>query len=301
MQWFMTMKVLVLVNPDSHRIRRDRGVLHLIEKKLKELEVDHELEMIKDFSEFSLRAQRAKDLEFSMVAVVGGDGTLRAVAKGLLQSKLPMAVIPVGISNVFARALGLPLEVEDALLNLKAGVKFPVDIGIANGEPFLLMLGAGLDAMAVYETKQWMKDMMGKGAYLIAGVKGYPSFHSRPIRVFLEDTGEKLAGYEVVVSNVPLYGGNFVMCPRARYNDGVLDVCIFRGFGIFNYSRYLWGVLRGRHIGYPDVVMRQAKRIKLIGEGVPCHVDSDPFGKLPVEISVMHSSLEIIVPRKKQM
>lgn len=295
------MRILVLVNPNSHVIRKAQGVLKFTERKLKDLKVDFEIDVPSQFKEFSERAREAKERGFDIVAVAGGDGTLREVASGLIENKLPMGVIPLGISNVFAQSLNIPTKIGEALETLKSGVPKSIDVGLANGNTFLLMLGAGLDAMAVFETKQWMKDIMGKGAYLLAGAKAYPSFRSKPIRVFLDDGKERIAGYEVVISNVPLYGGKFVMCPNARWDDGFLDVCIFRGLGFFNYSRYVWGVVRGKHTAYPDVIMRQAKKVRLVGSNVPCHIDSDPFGTLPVEVAILRSSLKVIVPHDRSI
>jgi len=290
------MKTLVLVNPNSHRIRKSKEALKFIEKNLQALGLDFEIQIHTLFEELSREAREAKNRGFDLVAVGGGDGTLREVASGLVNNGIPMGVIPLGISNVFARSLGIPIKIEDALRTLKEGVPKSIDVGFANKSVFLLMLGAGLDAMAVLKTKQWMKDIMGKGAYLLAGVRGYPTFESRPIEVILDEGREKLKGYEVVISNVPLYGGKFVMSPHAHWDDGLLDVCVFRGYGLFNYSRYVWGVIRGRHTNYPDVVTRQARKIQLLGDNVPCHIDSDPFGSLPVDVSVLPASLKVIVP-----
>ena len=79
----------------------------------------------------------------------GGDGTISAAAAVAYERKIPLAVLPAGTMNLFARSLSIPLKLEDALAALATGEVKQVDIATANGRPFIHQFSAGIHAKMV--------------------------------------------------------------------------------------------------------------------------------------------------------
>ena len=71
------------------------------------------------------------------VAVVGGgDGTLVSAIPGLIESKLPLGILPLGTFNELARTLRIPPRVEDACILLESGATQAIDVGVVNGKHY---------------------------------------------------------------------------------------------------------------------------------------------------------------------
>ena len=108
----------------------------------------------------------------TIVAAVGGDGTVRDVAAGLAGSATPLAIIPNGTANVLASDLGIPMRPADAADLLREGAyTAPLDLGDVNGEPFVLNVGAGYAARLILDTPHSWKRRVGFFAYLPAAVR----------------------------------------------------------------------------------------------------------------------------------
>jgi YegS/Rv2252/BmrU family lipid kinase len=230
-----------------------------------------------------------------IILAAGGDGTINEIVNAVVGGNVKMGIIPLGISNVFARSLNLPLEITKSVEVVLKGTVRKVDVGKTDSRLFVLMTGAGLDAYAVHRANLKLKKWLGKWVYGFAGFVHYPEYTHREIKVFI-DGYERSRGFHVIVANSPLYGGSYRIAPDAKLDDGFLDVCIFTKKGPLHDLRYVYGVITGTHFKFPDVKVLKAKKIRLEGEEVPYHLDSEPIGKLPVDIEVIPKALDVIVP-----
>src|SRR5215510_13353887 len=104
---------------------------------------------------------------YSVVAAAGGDGTVSDVAEGLIGSKTPLGIIPVGTANVFAHELGLPLNLDGACELLARGhATTSVDAMRVGEKFFVLQIGIGIDALMIRDTERQHKRRFGRAAYL---------------------------------------------------------------------------------------------------------------------------------------
>ena len=178
-----------------------------------------------------------------MVVAAGGDGTVRACAHALAGSQVPLAIVPLGTANLAARALGVPPGTGGALATAFGGHERRIDLAAARlagaaGRAdaartltFAAMAGIGLDAEVVAATPRLLKRRAGWLAYAAAGAAHLPG-RGEWFTVRLDD-GEPLARRArcVVVGNAGLLPGGFALLPRARLDDGVLDVGILAPVG----------------------------------------------------------------------
>lgn len=172
---------------------------------------------------------------FDAVIGAGGDGTIHEVVGGLKGTETPLGILPWGTGNVFAREMGLPRRVKALCKVIRQGRRVSLDLGLADGRPFLLMASAGLDAYALGQMRGFEgKRLWGMGAYVLAGLDAFVRYPNPDIKVVFDD-GRKDTGSFVLVSNTRLYGAYFVFQPSSDPTDGLLDVFVFRDSGRWKF------------------------------------------------------------------
>lgn len=289
------MKIFVIFNPASHKAKKKNDEFL---KALDLLGERNDLVLLETSKPGDGKAltERAVREGADIVVAAGGDGTLHEVVNGAAGTEAVVAVLPLGITNVFALDAKIPINIIEAARLILEGKPRAVDLGKADGEYFILMLGAGLDAYAVHKLNLKAKKALGRGSYILSGFTNYLSYKPSEIRVLLKDLDLDLQGYHVIIANTASYGGRFKISPEARWDDGLLDICVFQKRGPYNDFRYFLGVLNSRHSKYPDVVIVKSSDIHLEGDGVYYHLDSEPVGILPIHVKAVHGAVKIILP-----
>lgn len=251
-------------------------------------------------------ASEAAAAGVAAVFVLGGDGTLREAAAGLLAvepeggppARGPaLGVLPGGTTNVLAHSLGLPPDPVAAARAHDGSARRPFDVGLCGDTPFLLMVSAGLDAHAVARVAPALKRRLGKFGLAITGIREWWRYGFPPIAVTAD--GEAIPPVTfAAVCNIPHYGGPFAMAPAARWDDGRLDLVVHRGTGRWSNLRFDLAVARGRHLDRPDAAARTAREVVLDGPpGLCLQVDGDPCPEpLPATVRVVPGCLPVLVP-----
>jgi len=263
-----------------------------------------------------------------MVVAAGGDGTVRACAHALAGTQVPLAIVPLGTANLAARALGVPPGTGGALATAFGGHERRIDLAAArladatgpadatvpadNAEPadtagsvdaagmltFAAMAGIGLDAEVVAATPRLLKRRAGWLAYAAAGAAHLPG-RGEWFTVRLDD-GEPLARRArcVVVGNAGLLPGGFALLPRARLDDGVLDVGILAPVGPAGWVRVARHVVTGGGRDGPQLETHRARRIEILAETpLPREVDGEVIAPgRSLTVTLLRRSLTVRVP-----
>jgi diacylglycerol kinase family enzyme len=185
-------------------------------------------------------AQAARQAGVSTVVAAGGDGTVRAVAAGLVGQGVPMGVVPLGTANLLARNLKLPvLSAREALEVALTGRRRQIDVGrlsawgdggglVLDNEPFLVISGLGFDAALVSGADSALKRRLGWPAYFVSG---FNHLADRPIRVSVTadaDTDGAVTrrhdARSVMFGNCGLLPAGLNLVPDADLSDGLLDM-----------------------------------------------------------------------------
>ncbi len=159
------------------------------------------------------------------VIVAGGDGSIAPVAAAAGAAGLPLAVVPSGTANDFARRLGLPDDLVAACrLAVRGTLLRPLELGWMNDErPFVNVASAGLPAPAARRARSW-KDRLGPLAYGVGAVSA--GLSARPLTCLVECDGrELLAGeaWQVTVAASGAFGAGAAI-EEADPGDGALEV-----------------------------------------------------------------------------
>lgn len=230
------------------------------------------------------------------VIAAGGDGTFNEVANGITGTDVPMAILPMGTTNVLAKELGIPENLNALRLPIHGRLIETSPGKIITGEIeryFLLMVGAGFDAESVYRVNKGLKVISGKLAYIMSGFKVFMGYSPREISIILD--GEEMVCSNLIVSRSGCYGGRFKIAPSQDLRKNTLHAVIFRGRKRTDLLRYVAGVLTKRHIHYKDVIYREIKRL-IIKTPEYLQIDGDYFMKNSAEISISHKRLKIFIP-----
>jgi YegS/Rv2252/BmrU family lipid kinase len=290
------MKITVIFNAHSFRSRRALKYKNTILKLLRQKHNDVEWMETSGPGDGIFLSRGAVDSGSELIVACGGDGTLNEVANGVVGSNVLIGILPAGTSNVFATEAGVPLNLKKAARLIIEGKPTPVDLGLAGTRYFILMLGAGFDAYTIQGVNPKLKRVLGKTAHVYSGFKSFSTFDAQPIKVELLDGPGTFEGYEVIVANTSMYGGKFRLVKAARWNDGVLNVCVFEKGNFLAILRYYLGVQVGRHENFEDFVSVPTTHLRLTGERVLYHIDSEPIGHLPLEVKVAPGAVNIILP-----
>jgi diacylglycerol kinase family enzyme len=241
------------------------------------------------------------------VAVAGGDGTIGRVARRLIGSRTPIAVLPMGTANNIAKTLGVS---RGALAELIRGwttaacVNF--DVGMAKGpwgsECFIEGFGIGLfaDAMSQLDGKEnrQLADS-GKPKHVMNSVLKILKKQlqrSQPKKMIVRVDGRDLSGEYVLLEamNIRYVGPNLDLVPRARTNDGFLDVVFVPTHERAKLSGYIGDVIK-RKRSQPKLKVRRTRHLQIEWECSPVHIDDTPWPEEDEKISVRSNAIDVKV------
>ena len=254
-----------------------------------------------------LAAEAVQD-GFDTLVAAGGDGTVNEVLNGIADApsgfaRARLAVLPLGTVNVFARELGLPLQLRAAWQAILSGRERIIDAPFADFSTehgpqrrhFAQLAGAGLDARAISLVDWQLKKRIAQFAYVLAGLKAMRAPH--PL-ISVTASGQTVQGELVLIGNGRFYGGNLPMFPAAQLDDGLLDICIFPQVSWGLLARYALGYATRRPKPPRDLKVLRVPQAKLSASAaVPFEVEGDLCGVLPVELGILPHVLRVVVPR----
>ncbi len=207
------------------------------------------------------------------VVVVGGDGTIHEVVNGLVGKKVALGIVPAGSGNDLARSLGVPFDSIGALDRILAGGVRSIDVPKVGEEYFISIAGLGFDGKVAQVTnKSRMKRFLNKvglgGLSYVINIFNV-LFTYKPLKVAITVDGE-MNEYEdvwlVAVANLPYYGGGIMICPDARADDGLLDVCVVSGIGRWELLLVFPLAFKGKHVNHRHVTMLRGLSVQVTPE-----------------------------------
>lgn len=236
------------------------------------------------------------------VVAAGGDGTVAAVINEIT-GDVPLAVLPTGNENLFARALGFDVAPARLARAILAGGRHRIDLGQARTSGgtrrFGLMLSAGFDAEVVHRVARWrtrqgVPRRVGRASYVRPVCAALWSYPHPAVSVTAD--GVTGAGAYCVIANLPDYAMALRLAPGARADDGLLDWLTFQRGGRLALAAYAWAVVLRRHGVLAHARGGRARRLSLTSTvPVPLQLDGEAAGFTPVEVEVLPAALPVVV------
>jgi YegS/Rv2252/BmrU family lipid kinase len=242
---------------------------------------------------------------FELIVAAGGDGTVNEVLNGVGDvpeafGRVRLGVLPLGTVNVLALELGIPPNLSAACELLHSGRERIVDLpqihfsGAGAPRLFTQMAGFGWDARAV-ELVDWsLKKRIGKFAYVAAGLR---AMRERLPEITVSDGTRSLSGQLIIVGNGRFYGGRWALCPQAAWDDGLLEVTVFRRSTFGALLRGACAMLLNRLHTLGGVQFLRAPELALSSTSpAPVQVDGEYTGTTPAQCSLRPRTLRLWVP-----
>ena len=243
---------------------------------------------------------------YKTICVVGGDGTIAEAATGLVNTNVPLAVIPRGTANQVALNLCIPRAFEAAVETAVNGKPTPIDLGNVNGRAFALVAGAGFDAAVMATATRDMKERWGFGAYVYSALKNALAMNPAKFIIDVDDQHIEISAVSVMIANVGALFTKYIpvrfpLTPRplSSWHDGVFDVVIVAPRKLPDWATVLWNAGLSRFGGSERLIHLQGRTVTIDAEQpVPTQIDGDPVGTTPLTATVIERGVRVMLPQK---
>jgi len=301
-------RTLVIANPASAAGSTRRTLLQL-DARLREAIGEYELAWTRGPRDAERLAREAVRSGIEKLIVAGGDGTAAEVVSGILGASLgayvEVAFLPLGTGADFHRTLDIPRDPGLAVAALASGkgrridagrVHYVGDDGQTHETYFVNVASAGLSGVVTRSVNGTSKALGARLAFLIGTLVGLARFRPRRVRLRL-DGAEIFAGELALVAaaNGRYFGGGMHVAPKARPDDGLLDVVIVPALPKRVLVTRLPRLYAGTHLAVPGVSLQRGRRLELEPEGPPAlgEIDGESIARLPMSVEVLPGALQV--------
>jgi diacylglycerol kinase (ATP) len=250
--------------------------------------------------------ERAEDLpqlirdarpQCDSVVVGGGDGTMNAALPGILDTGLPLGIVPLGTANDLARTLALPSELDDAVRVIAAGHRRRIDIGEVNGKPFFNVASVGFGVDLTRALTRDAKRRWGVFGYVAAGLRVLHRVRPFHVPITIGGTVHRSKSLHLAVGNGRHYGGGMTLSEDAAIDDNRLDVYSLEASGVIAALKLLPSLRTGTQGRWSGVEMLAGQEV-LVETTNPRSVNADGeiVTQTPARFRVIPGAIEVFAP-----
>jgi YegS/Rv2252/BmrU family lipid kinase len=286
------LKILFIINPMLEK-RLGLKVQDLIADSLDPSLFEPSI-VYSDFPGHARELARTNLDKYQVIVAGGGDGTVNEIGSQLIHSEVILGILPMGSGKGLARSLGIPLDIPKALQTLNDLNVIKIDTGLANQFRFINIAGIGFDAVVAHAYAR----KSGRGFFTYAFQSARNLFHYKnvPVQLKTGQTNLSTSAFLLSFANSSQWGYGALINPQANTGDGLLDLCLLKGFPrilspILLIKLFNGSIHRSKFI---DILTVDQAEIggsdKYIG-----HIDGEPVEfSTPLKITVDPASLKVI-------
>lgn len=237
-----------------------------------------------------------------LVVVGGGDGTVSYAAGLLAGTEIALGVVPLGTANDLARTLDIPTGLAEACAVVADGKIVDIDLGRANGQPFLNVASVGLSVGVTEALSPRLKKHIGPLAYGVATVQAYA--RHRPFKARLEfpdgdhPTLELEDLLQVAVGNGRHYGGGNTVSPMAGIDDHTLDIYAILAAPLREHVKIARLLKDGTFIEHDRVYHLETRNVRLVTHPpLSVNLDGEIATGTPADFTVQRNAVHVVVPQ----
>ena len=292
-------KTFVVVNPVAG-VTQPEAVREKIETALLARDIPFEIYETKGDDNFKLVIRNAIQQGFMLIIAAGGDGTLSGVVNGLVDTQIPLLILPTGTWNALAQALNIPLQIDAAIELLFQGHRIQtIDAMQVDKNYFVLSISSGVGSRTMKDVKREEKRRFGRLADLRSVLVHLLEFRSHTFEVKIDGQFAKFRASELMVANSSILGLKILQLdPGIRMDDGRLNVCRIYASTITEYLRLAASMLRGEQKHNWNIFCVEALREVEINcrEKLPVQGDGEIIGKLPITVKIHPRAVQVVTP-----
>lgn len=290
------MRVALVTNAASGRGTDDDRVAGLLRAAGAEVSV-HAFDPADGDAAVDHAAAAAAAEDADRLAVAGGDGSIGPVAVHAAEADRPLAVIPTGTANDFARAVDLPLDLEEACtVAARETRERPIDLLRAGDRPFLNAASVGLSVIAAHRARP-LKRRLGPFAYAVGAVRA--GIAASPLRCHVTADGRQVysgEAWQVIVAGTGAFGGGSEL-DDVDLSDALVDVAVLEAGPRVKLVRRAWGMRSGTLTGQPGVHRARGRTIALEVPGeTPFNVDGEVCRVAPTRFCARGERVRVVCP-----
>ena len=296
-------RLLTLVVNERSGGGRAGRMLPKVARRLREQVPTAELHVISSSSwteaEKLTRAAALEARPGDALLVMGGDGMAHLGLNAAAGTEATLGLIPAGTGNDFARGVGVPRTVDEAVGVIVAGRIRTVDLAHISNDTFPrryvgAVVSTGYDARVNRSTNH-IRLRLGALSYGYIAMRELASFSPLHYDMIIDGVRRRQEAMLVAVSNTGIFGGGMRIAPDADPADGFLDVTVVGPVSRTTLLRLLPSMYSGAFVKHPCVEQFRARSIELAGEGLFVMGDGEELGEVPVRVECVPGVLKVFV------
>ncbi|MEY2500143.1 MAG: diacylglycerol kinase [Verrucomicrobiota bacterium] len=239
-----------------------------------------------------------------LIIAAGGDGTLNEVINGIGENLGDAAVglIPLGTGNDFARTIGVPADLEEAIDLIRAGETRAVDLVRVTSDAvryFVNVSAGGFSGLVNEKLTAELKKTWGPLAYLRSAAAALPELRGYQTTLAFDNAESlRIELYNVVVANGRYVAGGTLIAPEASIDDGLLDIVLIPKRPATELAVLAAQVALGTHLSSETIVFRRASKLTVNSSpGMWFNVDGELVGNEPARFEILSRALRFIAPK----
>jgi diacylglycerol kinase (ATP) len=229
----------------------------------------------------------------SGVVAVGGDGTVKLIAESLLQTGIPLGILPAGSANGMAKELGIEISVDKALEIIGKGNLKKIHAVLINDELCIHLSDIGFNAFIVKKFESI--ESRGMWSYLKAAWKVFWNYRSMQVKIETDKEEVHRQAAMVVFANATKYGTGVVINPKGSLTDGLFEIVVVRKL---SFKEILKMKITHAVFDSDKTEIFQTHSVKIKARHkVHFQVDGEYLGRVnTIEAVILPSALQVIIP-----
>lgn len=255
--------------------------------------------IVEPFENFPEIARDITRLHQSADAVVicGGDGSISSAAPAVIESGLPLGIIPAGTANDLARTLSIPLDFATAADVIIAGHKRQIDVGIVNGHAFFNVASIGLSSELAQKLDPRTKKRFGRLGYAVAALRILARARRFRARIIEKGNSTSVKTYQIAIGNGRLYGGGNIVEQTAAIDDGTLDLYSLETQNLWKLALMARAFRTGTHGAWKEVRTARCVEFEIeTRQPMPINTDGEIVAATPARFHVMPEAVTVFAP-----
>lgn len=288
-------KYLLIVNPEAGS-RRTMAALPEIDRILRGQKVQFEFHFTDRRGHATELVQELGD-RFDTIVSVGGDGTINEIINGMPNLDKPLAIIPIGTGNDFARSCCIPHDNVSKSLEilLQEDIK-QLDVGLVNDRRFINAMGLGYEGQ-VNAIGHKLGMIKGALKYNTAIAVVFCTYRRVPVKFRCAEFNHEGLLFLASIGNGWNVGGGIKLTPKAQLDDGKLDICYIKNISRMKIATNINRLKNGTLINLPEVEYFQTNELEIESSSpLAVHIDGEQFEPIPnkLKVSILPKAQKII-------